>query len=409
MYKLKKASMTVFKSFFIGILLFFLNSTAFGGLGDLPTVLNRILSDLRINTETLSPYNIRFLEDSLEQKPSWMLKNKKARKAIFGIPSSKVDEAYRKLFYSRLDPHSDEEMLKFFEALEDYQLSIHNQLLGRRGGAFSSSSKKIQHHISAWKKATRGILYAIDNGDFNISLSDFHALRANHVSEVLKEPNLAFTNQTRLTIMLQELLNIFQATSKQTTQRVSTKNVDPSGIVDISEMVDSAIINGNYNRALEIVNSLPKREDTHMKAIERTFLSPFYKPSSEAVILFKIAAFRGPVAFSGPILENANLILRLWTSGIGEHQSIIRITLKLKFAIAIRKAGVSPEEFSFRTTGNNSMAISSEKAGEAYRYLGEDEFFKALNEASMESEGITSLIQDVLKPLDSGFQQGPLH
>ncbi len=156
---MKKVLVTVFKSFFIEILLFFLSSTAFGGLGGLSPAVNRILSDLRINTETLSPYNIRFLKDSLEQEPSWMLENKKARKAIFGIPSSKVDEAYRKLFYSRLDPHSDEEMLKFFEALDDHRHSIYNQLLGRRGEA-SSSSKKIKHRISAWKKATWGILYA---------------------------------------------------------------------------------------------------------------------------------------------------------------------------------------------------------------------------------------------------------
>ena len=211
---------------FIVCFLFFFNASAISLSGaqrslrqSLETGLEDILGSLKINKENLSANELRFLEISLERDPTWMLENKTARKAIFEGPSSNLDKAYRKLFYSRLDPDSSEEMSKFFDSFRIHQHSVYRRLGGQIVTPDMSAAvipRQIRYGIIAWKRVTRGILYAINNGDFNISLSDFHALWANDVSEfLLKYPPFSRSTDKRLKLitLVSELLNVFQATS----------------------------------------------------------------------------------------------------------------------------------------------------------------------------------------------------
>ena len=422
----KKVSVTVFKLLFIGIFLFFSTSVAFGGLpleGVVSKVLKDSLGNLRINTERLSPDEIKFLEDSLKQEPSWMLESKKAREAIFEGPSSKVDKAYRKLFYSRLDPYSDEEMSEFFKALEDHQLSVYDKLSKGKRPAFNPSYIKDTNR--AWKRATNGILYAINNGDFNISLRDFHALFANRISEHLGVPDFFETAKKIPQILVESgrigadelmmteesvkfefiilgLSDIFQATSKDTIRRTSRNNPKDHPFILIMNTLKSinvAVQDINLPQIIHVLDSpqTPKVVRNFLKSIEDMFLSPFYKPSVEAIKLLEIMAMRGP------ILGNENLILRLWNSGIDRYRSILKITLEGSVAAAAKKAGLSPEELSSLLTGGK---VTPEKIGKVYRHLGESEFFQAISGAAQESEEITNLIQDTLEIFESELRQG---
>ena len=137
---------------------------------------------MNIDIERLVPNEIRFLQDSMDKGPIWMLENRKAKRAILQSPSSYADHVYRKLFFSRLNPHSHKEMSGFFKSIGTYQLTVYNRL--SQGTPFS---RRI--YLNAWKKATQGTLRAINRGEFNISLSDFYALYANQVSDRLGHPD----------------------------------------------------------------------------------------------------------------------------------------------------------------------------------------------------------------------------
>ena len=132
--------------------------------------LGSVLGDLKVDTKKLSPEEVRFLENALDKNPVWMLEDPKTRSSLFGTFPSDVDKAYRKLFFSRLNPHSQEQMSAFFKALEVHYKKI---------GPFNNGEESIE----AWRKVTKGSRDAIQRGDFGVSLNDFRALYANHVVE----------------------------------------------------------------------------------------------------------------------------------------------------------------------------------------------------------------------------------
>ena len=117
-----KASVIVFKTLLIGVFLFLLSPMAFGHRLPLQIgkSLGSVFGDLKIDTKKLSAGEIKFLEDAASKSPVRTLEDPRAEFAIFGTSSSYADQAYRRLFFSRLNPHSVDQMSAFFESLETH-------------------------------------------------------------------------------------------------------------------------------------------------------------------------------------------------------------------------------------------------------------------------------------------------
>ena len=436
-------SLIVFKSLFIGIGLFFLSPGALCGFGGLPFSsfkpiisenLRKIFVDLKIDMERLSPDEIRFLENSLNESPLWMLENEKGRHAIFQTTSSYADQAYRRLFFSRLNPHSKEEMSGLFNSLRDYRDSIYNKLLEGRSGNVSNSPRR--DRINAWRKATDGILSAIKNRLFKISMSDFHALYANHVSEKLGDPNFFRIGREHAKTLLEEgiitadqyddlliseeaiktnyaiheLMDFFQGTKtnffQRTTRRTSRRgNQDPAiSIASTFHRIRRAGAGRNYDEASQLTTQFfrSKEERYYLDIMKKMFVSPFYRPSEELRKLFNIICERNL-----DILNNADFILRLWSSGIEGYRGTIKVALELNIGIAVKRAGGIPEEeiiiFLARRnlplTNNDMIAtpLTPKKMEEIHTVLSGYDFFKAITEAAKESDEIADIIDVELK------------
>ncbi len=425
-----KVSAIVFSPLFVLVFLFLLNPIALGmPIHAVSEGLKEVFGSLRIRMERLSPEEIKFLEEFMEKSPtSMVLDNEKKRRAILEGSSSYAEKVYRKIFFSRLNPHSDEEMSVFFESLERYQLSIYNKMSERKGVSeerglnLNPFSRK--DYIKAWRRATHGTLYAIRNGEFNISLSDFHALYANEVSrnlghsdivEALRSRNSKLLEDGRISadthdyfselseenlkieVAIGDLMSFFQGTSKKPSPNLSRLSQDPAALMTRIYYAyrKAADVEGDtYDELQRLLNQPPKVEGFYLKTMSEMFTSPFYRPSKELKKLFDMILER-----DANVLNNAGMILRLWNSGILEYQKLIAMRLKLDVLLAARIGKVSESEFSsLRQSG--SVMMTQEKVADVYRALSERKFFKAISKAAADHYEISGLIEYELRLLD---------
>ncbi len=430
-----KISVSLSKFLFIGIVLVFSeNAVSIGRVIAFP--LKKVQSQEKIDIENLKPDEFRSLQNSLT--PLQMLENRKVREAVFKIPSSDWERACQRFFYSRLDPHSREGMSGFFDALKNYQKSIYNRLseeAGKRSHPPLSWVRR-KNDTNAWVEAARGPFYAIENGDFNISLSDLHALYANHINEKLDDPHFFRFGKKHSQILVEEGFISSEEYSPIISEKITELNYT------IVELV--SFFQGTIGRDLErkgddmvtvITNNFHEYQKTqgyfgidrlalqdpeakiYLDAMDKMFASPFYRPSGRSWELFEMSLQRSP-----DLLNNAGMILRLWNSGVWN----CRVTVVKKFETTVldsaKKAGLpgsssssvgfaieNNKDFIFNTGRSFDdkpfdgmieewgITVSHERLGEMYGYLEKDEFFIAINEAAKESYQVMHFIEIVLK------------
>lgn len=413
-----KASVIVFKTLLIGVFLFLLSPMAFGSR--LPLQIGKgfgnVLDDLKVNTEEISLDEVKFLEDALGKDPLRILEYPKAGHAIFGTSSSYVDQVYQRLFFSRLDPHSQEQMSTFFETLENYKKINFSE----------------QDSINTWKKVTKGSVDAIQRGDFGgISLNDFRALYANHVVEKINSDtgfletaremikatgglnesahDELIASQLRSSALTDILFNFFHGTTGISPQKVlgSGDQELTNSLFHLNNLYDEVLRAKTGKEALEALENatrhLSEEERDFLKFIDKIFTSPFLKLSIGFQGFFKVALLR-----NSDILKNADLILRLWNSGFQWYQKIITIEFGIQFNLALQEI-LSPIEFSnlVKDIFNNSRlaVISPSKVKEVYQNLMENDFTKAVMEGSRESVELSNAIEEILKWLDNSAIQ----
>ena len=314
----------VFKLLFVGIFLFLLSPMVFGAR--LPLQISKglriVLNDLKIDTKKLSSGEIKFLEDALDKNPVWMLEDPKTRSALFGTSSSDAGKAYRKLFFSRLNPHSGEEMSAFFEALEAHH--------GRGKKNYDNGEDSIE----AWRKVTRGSIEAIQSGDFGgISLNDFRALYANHLIERVNGTDLKFKRalgnalremkrrgelpdipapvgprlsneflelEGKLDSVLIDFFEFSQGTTAGQTGRSFQGRTSDSVLGNLMSFYDRVRNIGTDREVLDILEAarnLPKEEQGFLESTDKVFASSFFKPSIEFQGFFLVTLTRNPKQF----------------------------------------------------------------------------------------------------------------
>lgn len=418
-----KTSVIIFKTLFVLGFLFLLSSRAFGNR--LPLQISKgfgsILNDLKINTENFSPEEIKFLEDALDKNPVWMFEDPKSVSALFGTSSYHVDEAYRKLFFPRLNPSSEEQMSAFFESMEAHYKKI-------------NSFENGEDSIETWRKITKGSVEAIQRGDFGgISLNDFRTLYANHIIEKINNDTGFLetakkmretteewggrdegfiVSQLKLKASLHALFDFFQGTTVDQSGRLSQR---VSGSVDqdvdqalkdlpfgLDHLYDKVINSRNGREAQEVLENSTRRlsegERDFLESMDKVFASPFLKPSIGFWRFFQITLLRSP-----DTLNNAGFILRLWNSNLQWYRKIIITEFGIQFNVSLRGTLSSTEFSDLINALNNSRvaAISPNRVTEVYRNLLANDLARAIMEASRESVELSNTIGEFMKELDN--------
>ncbi len=375
------------------------------------------LSELRISPDGLPPDEIRFLEDSLNQEASWMLENEKARQAIFGEASSEAaDRAYRKLFFSRLDPHSGEEMSAFFESLDRHRRSI----LRSSESGDGSSAPSFLERANAWRKATVGILDAVKSGEFDIRLSDFQALYGNHINDKLNDPDFFvsiedfriplkeevrdFRNfrhgyhmgeefregMIKQEYMIDDLLAFIHGT-EETASGISPVDQDTARL-----LFKTFEEKGIYRGDIPDYKNLSKPEKVSLIVIGDMFSSPFCRPSGNLWNLFQMVEMFAPWHLN-TLLNDANFLLRLWNSDRMLYRNPIFSRLSNVIDSSVESTGFS-----------TSRVLRKWEVQEVHQILQEDAYYKALAEAALENEEIGRFLQRTLGYIGRQQRSSPI-
>ena len=150
------------------------------------------------------------------------------------------------------------------------------------------------------------------------------------------------------------------------------------------------------------IRRLPKEEQDFLESMDKMFASPFFKPSIEFRDLFHVTLLRNP-----DILNNTDLILRLWNSGLGWYRKVITIEFEKQFALAARKKFSQAEISALIRNGvtGNRAAIPPDRITEVYQRLMRSEFVRTVMKASNESVELSDVIEGILKRLDNSTTQ----
>lgn len=418
---MKKIFIIFLKTLLIGSFPFLLSSIASGArlpLG-ISEGLKNTLDGLKINTEKLSLDEVRFLQDFLDNSPVGMLENEKARRAIFESSSSYGDKTYRRFFFSRLNPHSHEQMSAFIESLENHSRSIYDKSIGAATALYDPSAT-VQAAINALRKGTAGVRLAIQNGEFNISLNDLRALYANHISKSIKKipedklvhDNVFSKREMKFSFAILELYSFFQATvNSQSGQKILPRT--SRGGENHHESVNSiaSTFLGFLRRlfgqtgsdafvvsiihAMDISTTFSKKERDFLKSMDGVFTSSLYKPSAEFEDLFHIAFMVNP-----NILDDPQMILKFWNSSeVDQNVFVGRFGIEIR-SISDRRGISNVLDMAVSNLTGGRMADPSNRMVEVYRDLVvESKFFKAMLEASRESDEIAEFVEEVTRPI----------
>ena len=316
----------------------------------LNTDLKTIFRNLRINPKKLTDNEIRFIENSLNESSLWMIEtNRNARRAVLEGPSSYVEQVYRRIFFSRLNPRDQEAMSEFFDYLSDHKTDIFeaNNGIGR------------QDNIHAWEETTKGTVDAIKNGDFNISISDLHALYVNYISDGIKlgrypKPETSSDYQATMTI----IWDFFQGTLG-----LYDIDLNPLSIVmGITRNVEAKL--GDPGEVRRVISQLKREELEFLDIQDRMFLSPFYRPSNDVFFSnFLITMTRYQHLF------NKDMILKMWP-GNKKAQSFIQEHLR------------------------SIIRLAKTQDGDFHRNLRKYTHYRAILKASRENQGIRIMVEN---------------
>ncbi len=331
--------------------------------------LEDIFGNLKINTRKLTEDEIRFLSDSMEKNSLWMINDEKVKNAILNGPSSYAEQVYRRIFFYRLDLWNETEMSMFFAWLFVFQKSAYDKISKAR--ISQEDALYDENNVAAWKKVTQGIVYAIKQGDFGISLSDFHALYANFTSKNIME----FIGEThemseKGRVAMYEIWKFIQGTSTEQRIREGSRPLDITYTVFRLHNQYGLDIMRAAPGSMEITSSiqLSKREREILKIQDKMFSSPFYDPSNEILLDFFITTVA-----RNQFLLHKETVLTMWTSGKKRIRDMLRRSLHM------------------------TVVTAKVADGDIYENLGRNKFYQAMIEAGNENEEIRILVDDELR------------
>ncbi len=365
---------------------------------------------LRVNTEKLKPDELRFLQDSMDGNPTLMLYNEDVGRAIIR-PSSHAEQVYQKVFFARLNPHDHREMSSFLLYLFGRQDHIFEEL-AKKGEDLSRRS-----NVRAWRKVIQETVFAVQRGDFNISLSDFHASYMNFLDEVVDDVRFdlpEYAKKGYYTLEENQSISIIGAnpaiTEKRTkaevimvlfwdfvqaTTKVRSPSVDDPALATLRIFYkgSAAGYSGDPGEGLRaITTGLSKIEKGYLRILDKMFGSPFYRQSEKLTPFFMMTLIRNP-----NIINNKGMIGRLWNSGDDRLQGVLTLRLRQAIFASVRPK-LPPSTYSSMIE-SNTVVIPPEVREEVYMSLAETRFFQAMVEASKENEGVQALLESELKML----------